>query len=176
MSNPSFDYDSKPWYRQFWPWFIFLLPAAVVVAGVATFIIAYHGADDLVAADYYKNGLAINQRLEKEDNAQALGLTATLQLLPDRVLVQLEGHSDSSKLHVFLSHRMEADKDIDLILRRTGAGDYIGRLDQPLFGSWHWSIEPVGLEPVSAQPTGAENWRLNGTSIHREFPLESQPQ
>ena len=37
--------DILPWYRQFWPWFLILLPASVVVAGFVTLYIAADGAD-----------------------------------------------------------------------------------------------------------------------------------
>ena len=33
-----------PWYRQFWPWFLFGLPGIVVVAGLTTWWIAAHNA------------------------------------------------------------------------------------------------------------------------------------
>jgi hypothetical protein len=32
--------DDKPWYKQFWPWFVFALPAIAVIAGITTVIIA----------------------------------------------------------------------------------------------------------------------------------------
>ena len=40
--------DTKPWYRQFWPWFIIALPASSVVAGITTFWIAMQTTDSLV--------------------------------------------------------------------------------------------------------------------------------
>ena len=55
--------DTLPWYRQFWPWFLIALPACVVIAAIATALIASRHADDLVADSYYKDGLAINRRL-----------------------------------------------------------------------------------------------------------------
>ena len=51
MNKPLPREDSEPWYRQFWPWFIFSLPAAVVVAGITTVVIANRGADDLALRD-----------------------------------------------------------------------------------------------------------------------------
>ncbi len=73
--------DSEPWYRQFWPWFLIALPATVVVAGFVTLYIANRHADDLVVDDYYKDGLAINQQLEKKAQAEAAGLSASLLVL-----------------------------------------------------------------------------------------------
>ncbi len=39
---PTSNTDSKPWYKQFWPWFIMFIPACGVVAGITTVIIASH--------------------------------------------------------------------------------------------------------------------------------------
>lgn len=163
MTQLAIQYDTKPWYRQFWPWFLFALPATVVVAAVATLIIASTGADDLVAADYYKEGLAINQRLEKEGLAQSLGLAGTPQLQGEQLHFQLTGPSDSAYLNVRLSHPLEADRDIELQLRRVKPGVYSAPLPALITGRWHWSVEPVG----------SEKWRLNGVIENREHNLES---
>jgi hypothetical protein len=40
--------DSKPWYRQFWPWFLIGLPAISVVFSFATLYIAVRDADEVV--------------------------------------------------------------------------------------------------------------------------------
>ncbi len=34
------DTDITPWYKQFWPWFVFSIPAISVVAGISLLIIA----------------------------------------------------------------------------------------------------------------------------------------
>lgn len=65
--------DTQPWYRQFWPWFLILLPASVVVASLYTMYLASSGADDLVVDEYYKDGLAINRQLEKSNAARRWG-------------------------------------------------------------------------------------------------------
>ncbi len=40
--------DTSPWYKQFWPWFIFSIPAISVVAGISLLIIALKNPDYLV--------------------------------------------------------------------------------------------------------------------------------
>ena len=42
---------TQPWYRHPWPWILMAGPAIVVVAGIATAVIAVRTADPLVA-DY----------------------------------------------------------------------------------------------------------------------------
>ena len=85
--------QAPPWYRQFWPWFLLALPATAVAAGIATLIIAASDPDGLVVDDYYKEGLAINQALERDRQAQALGLSGLARLDPaaGRIVVTLNG-------------------------------------------------------------------------------------
>ena len=54
---------AKSWYREPWPWLLMMGPAIVIVAGFYTLWLAIQSNDGLVADDYYKRGLAINQTL-----------------------------------------------------------------------------------------------------------------
>ena len=51
---------ATPWYRQRWPWFLIALPASAVIGSAITAVLAVRTFDGPVAADYYKQGLAIN--------------------------------------------------------------------------------------------------------------------
>ena len=42
------DTDTSPWYKQFWPWFVFAIPAISVIAGISLLIIALKNPDYLV--------------------------------------------------------------------------------------------------------------------------------
>jgi len=53
--------DDKPWYRQFWPWFVFALPAIAVIAGIATVIIAMNHRPVVVPHDDAFKGAAKTQ-------------------------------------------------------------------------------------------------------------------
>ena len=57
---------SKPWWRHGHVWLVIAGPAAVVVAGTATAVIAARGADPVVASDYYRRGIEINRQLARE--------------------------------------------------------------------------------------------------------------
>ena len=72
--NPAM---APPWYRQPWPWLLMAGPAIVVVAGIVTAVIAFTGADGVIADDYYKQGMAINRTLAREAKA-ALVVPAAL--------------------------------------------------------------------------------------------------
>ncbi|MFT5481627.1 MAG: hypothetical protein ACI9GW_000272 [Halieaceae bacterium] len=147
------DKQIEPWYRQFWPWFLIALPATVVVAGLATVVIATRHADDLVVDDYYKDGLAINRTLEKLIRAQALELSATVNANGRRIEVLLTGDNRHSILLLLLSHPMEADRDVQIELMAEGGSLFIGESPAQVAANWHWSLQPA-LEP---------EWRLDGT-------------
>lgn len=152
MTNPLPGGDTQPWYRQFWPWFLIILPASVVVAALATAYIANRGADDLVVTDYYKDGLAINRQLEKKQRATKLGISATLRFNADRVSVDMVGPIAETELQLLLSHPMEADRDFTVTLTRVSPNVYSGILAHAITPHWHWTLAP---------PEG-QVWRLDG--------------
>ena len=130
----------KPWYRQLWPWLLISGPAAVIIAGSATMWLAFSGADGLVADDYYKQGLAINRRLAREDEARRLGLSATVALRQGRIHVELQGERPEV-LFVHLAHATRAGHDVRLRLTRAASGGYEAALDALPPGHWHIVIE-----------------------------------
>src|SRR6266702_6195840 len=59
------DAVSPAWYRQRWPWLLVAGPFLVVVASLASAWIAVRSDDGVVAEDYYRQGLLINQKLAR---------------------------------------------------------------------------------------------------------------
>jgi len=159
MNSPLAAADTQPWYRQFWPWFLIILPGSVVVAAFATLFIANKHSDDLVVDDYYKNGLAINQRLEKDQRAQDLMLSAALEITSKDVRVQLTGPIEDRQLRMQFSHPLEADRDFSITLGRHSEGGYSAALPRGLAPNWHWVID------------SGENsaWRLQGELAPNHF-------
>ncbi len=151
--------DNEPWYRQFWPWFLILLPASVVVAGLSTLYIANRGADDLVVDEYYKDGLAINRQLEKKQRSIDLGITADLGLSDGYVTVKTSGPVTADTLSLLLSHPLESDRDFSVELRRIAPGIYQALLPADVAPRWHWTL-------TLAQAGG---WRLDGDIEQRNL-------
>jgi hypothetical protein len=60
------DRAKDPWYRHRWPWLLMLGPAIVVVAGIATAVIAVRTDDGLVDPDYYRHGLHLDRAVQDE--------------------------------------------------------------------------------------------------------------
>ena len=128
-----------PWYRERWTWIVMAPPAAAVLAGLATWWIAASGADSLVADDYYKQGLAINKVIAREERARALGLRAELEIGTERIRVRLEGAAPDA-LFVHLAHRTRAG--FDQRLRLTRVGEFYEAEHAPLApGGWRVLIE-----------------------------------
>jgi hypothetical protein len=130
----------KPWYRHRWPWLLISGPAAAIVAGAVTTWIAFSSADALVAEDYYKQGMAINRLLAKEERARQLGIDLDLQIAPTRITVQLRG-TEPEALFVHLAHATRAGHDQRLRLAPTHAGIYEAELPALPPGRWHIVIE-----------------------------------
>jgi hypothetical protein len=130
----------KPWYRQLWPWLVISGPGAVLVAGAITMWLAFSGADGLVAEDYYKQGLAINRQLAREEAARAQGIGASVELSGERIRVQLSGAAPEA-LFVHLAHATRAGHDVRLRLTRDANGAYEAPLEALPKGRWHIVIE-----------------------------------
>lgn len=155
LSHPA----AKPWYREPWPWFLISLPAAAVVAGIATVWIAATNADGLVVGDYYKAGLAINQTLERDDAARALGLNASLSDEDGALSLSLRGNLNAwpGQLTLVLAHPTRPGMDQSIALSHAGGGRYRAALPALPPGKWHAQLSDA-----------AATWRLAGV-LHTPF-------
>jgi hypothetical protein len=129
----------RAWYREPWPWLVMAPPAVAVVAGLATVWIAVANADGLVAEDYYRQGLAINKVIAREERARALGLSARVELGGGMLRVRLEG-AQPEAIFVRLVHHTRTGLDQRLRLPRDG-GSYATSVAPLAPGRWHVIIE-----------------------------------
>jgi hypothetical protein len=131
---------NRPWYRQLWPWLLIAGPAAVLAAGAVTTWIAFASAAGLVAADYYKQGLAINKVLAREDAAQRLGIAVAVAIEGESLRVVLRGASPEA-LFVHLAHATRADHDQRVRLAQAANGVYQASLEPLAPGRWNIIVE-----------------------------------
>lgn len=153
--------DAKPWYRQGWPWVLILLPLAVVVACFVTLYLALRTDEALVRDDYYKEGLAINRRLEQEAHARELGISGELRY--DTATLGLElrlaGPALAAKqLSLAILHPTDDEQDQSLTLHAAGNGVFLGKAATALDGKRY-----LMLQPEDGSDGGA--WRLRGTLV-----------
>ena len=100
---------AKPWHREPWPWILMAGPAIVIVAGFVTLWLAVNSDDGLVADDYYKRGLAINQTLSRGQAARDLGLSGEVAISDETGLVTVtRSRTGSPYLAGFASLSMKA--------------------------------------------------------------------
>lgn len=130
----------KPWYREPWPWLLMAGPAAVLVAGAVTLWVALASADGLVAEDYYKQGLAINRVLAREEAARRLGVSGEIKLGSGTLTVILQGAKPEA-LFVHLAHATRAGYDVRLRLAPDATGAYAAELPPMPPGRWRIVIE-----------------------------------
>src|SRR6185436_4345001 len=105
-----------------------------------TLWLAFASADGLVAEDYYRQGLAINKRLAREDAARRLGITASIALEPHRLRGRLHGAAPEARF-VQLAHATRAGYDLRLRLAPVAPGAYEAELDALPRGHWRVVIE-----------------------------------
>lgn len=125
---------------KLWPSLLFAGPAGVIVAGAITMWLAFSNADGVVAEDYYKQGLAINKVIAREEAARRLGISAAVSIHNEHIQVELKGHSPEA-LFVHLAHATRAGYDVRLRLTRGATGIYEAPLEGLPRGHWRIVIE-----------------------------------
>lgn len=140
-----------PWYRQVWPWVLILIPFTAVLFGIFMITVATSYPDDLVADNYYKDGMAINRSLEMDNRARDLGVVASLSFFDaERIGFNIEGASDSAVV-LNLRHVTDSSQDKKVLLLPDEQGLYISRADQRVpyqtvlgeKGVWYLELEGI---------------------------------
>ncbi len=133
-----------------------------MIVGTYMLTVAINQPDTLVRDDYYKEGLAINQALERDRQANQLGLSADLLFNPETKLVELKLTTREAvslqPLTLKLLHPTLAKFDQELTLLPVSNNQY--RADMIEFQGGRWYIE---LEPLD------KSWRLKAES-HLPLP------
>ncbi|MDN3557332.1 FixH family protein [Halomonas maura] len=161
----SAEHDIPPWYKQFWPWFLIGLLGSSVTFSLVYLALSIHYFDGTVAQDYYKEGLAINEQIAKQQHAQRLGLAATLRADPRTgdIVVDLAGERRPEQLTLKLIFPTESQRDRTLTLEHVHDGRYVTMIDEPLRYRWYLHLQP--------SPGEAAEWRLTGEA---HFPSEDE--
>ena len=160
---------SQPWYKEPWPWILMAGPGLVIIAGVVTLWLAVISFDGVVEDDYYKQGLAVNQRIHRDKAAQELGLQAQVLRSGKEIRVFLSAAAPTTsmpdQLVLRLSHPTRGGMDQTIALTNAGQGFYSGTLEMEVGGRWHVFLEDQEL-----------TWRLLGDwQLNADAPLQLLP-
>lgn len=141
-----------PWYREPWTWGLMAGPVGVIVAGAFTVTLAVRSNDGVVADDYYKQGLEVNQVLRRDQRAQAAGLKGSLELSPGKVIVTLQGEAPlPAFVRLSLVHPTRSGADRTVELRRVADRRYEAAFD---------ATDRARRRLVLEDPAG--QWRVTG--------------
>ncbi|MCG7588319.1 FixH family protein [Photobacterium sp. OFAV2-7] len=134
----------KPWYKQFWPWFVFAIPAISIMYSLTAVYIFSQNQVDLVAEDYYKKGKAINLDLSRLRVADALNLKASVSVADTDIVVNFDKGDLKSNpnLRVTFTHRTLANKDFTQMVSADLSGAYRFNSPEQLEGPWFVEVEP----------------------------------
>ena len=157
MKSPASSFPTeravRRWYREPWPWLLMSGPFAVVVASLATAWMAVTSADGVVAQDYYKQGITINQRLGRmAPDAGPLGAKITVGKSGE-VRAHIEGLVEPPRnVRLTLAHPATATHGEVVVLEPRAGGDYVGALGKQTPGRWIVTLE-------------SDSWRLPTTTV-----------
>lgn len=151
----------KPWYKEFWFWFVMSIPLLAIVSGIAMITVSINGADTLVRDNYYKDGFAIRNDLSRDYKAKDLGLAANIKVdnLTGDISIRLTGNLAQlpSKLSLSLVSPTIPDDDQTLAMHHINQGYYVGQLSQKIQGKRYIQLETI---PAKKGVYTANDWRL----------------
>ncbi len=169
--------ESRPWYREFWAWFVLSPLIVVVIVSSITVSIAVRNADDRVVDNYYKEGRMINMRLDEDLLAQKLAVEAELNfdLEVNELVLRLNISNEElpERLLLELSHPVQAVLDHELVLTRTANNQYNSELfkestqktahTSSLENRWYLRLKPMYSDSTtSSEKNQKPVWRLRG--------------
>jgi len=145
MTDYSNALNIPPWYKQFWPWFLIALPGSVVIASIVTIFIAIDTTDTVVADDYYKEGLAINRNLGRQQLAEQLNIKANLQFNGKtlRLLLKTPDSEISENLLLKFTHPTLSNLDQQVSPSMVAPGIYQANIKTLSNGTWNASLQSI---------------------------------
>ncbi len=112
---------ARPWYREFWVWFLLLVLAAGLASGIGVFVIGMSQAPQMVTGDYQKLGKALVDTRRRAEAAEALGLSARLSVdkgLAELTLSARQPQALPDQLLLRFEHPTSTERDIQVVALR----------------------------------------------------------
>ena len=157
----------KIWYKQFWPWFLIVLPVTSMVLSFTMMNFAFNSKDSMVIDDYYKEGRGINLKIQKLQQAKILNITTKTQVFTDYVeVIFVSGVPESGEALILdFLHSTQKFKDFSVTLIRDANGTYRAPLTGNVSGKWQLSLHPID-----------EAWKIQKVlSLPQTSPFDFNP-
>lgn len=116
---------AAPWYREFWAWFVIAILAMGVASGTGVLVIGIGNAPQMVTGDYRPLGKAMVDTHQRADRAEALGLSASLDVESGRAVLALEADRPGElpeQLLLRFEHPTDTGRDLSVLARRDEEG------------------------------------------------------
>ncbi|MCC5860406.1 MAG: FixH family protein [Gammaproteobacteria bacterium] len=165
--------DTKPWYRQRWPWLVMIPPAGGVFAGLSLLFTALASPNPMVVDDYSRIARYTEARMERDRAAAELGLSAELRVVaatdPEDASQRVEMVIVSPRerlpvtLNLALRHPTRAELDREVLLRYDGDA-YRATVEDLGPGRYYLQLEP-----------DTRSWRLTGELGAHRSPVSMKP-
>lgn len=157
----------KIWYKQFWPWFLIVVPLTSMVLSFTMMNFAFNSEDSMVIDDYYKEGRGINLKIQKLHQAKILNIATKIQVMSDYVeVIFVSGAPDNGEALILdFFHSTQKFKDFSVTLLRDANGTYRAPLTGDVSGKWQLSLHPIN-----------ENWKIQKVvSLPQATPFDLKP-
>ncbi|VAW55137.1 hypothetical protein MNBD_GAMMA06-2028 [hydrothermal vent metagenome] len=156
---------SKPWHKYPLVWMMLFIPFSAVIMGVVMIWLAIDTDDGLVADDYYKQGLVINDVISLDKKSAELKLEAIIEFDNSAKVIKvqfdkglLENYPET--LQLSFQHATHANSDVVVTLNHGIDSQYIGYLKKAISeGIWYFE--------VSAKDNAGDDgsgWKLSARS------------
>jgi len=143
--------DHLPWYKQWMVWMVIAPPLTAVIAGIITINIAIESDDGLVVDDYYKQGLGINQTLQRDHLAREMNIEADVFIESKQIKLRFNNALKQSDLTLHFIHPTQSQRDVMVAMKYFSDNAYQAELSDKLSGNWNLLLEPAD-----------KSWRVSG--------------
>jgi hypothetical protein len=145
--------DTKPWYKQMWPWILIAIPVVTALRAIYAVVLMNQQPLDLVVDDYYQAGKSINLKLAKYREAELRNLNATVLIAGNRAVVRFaENAVLDDSVHLDFYHPTLAAHDFAVDAQRSGQLLYVATLPITPTGKWRLNVSDNSTE-----------WKLRAT-------------
>lgn len=129
--------EAKPWYKEPWPFILISITGLGVVAGSTLAFIGLTNPPEIVSGDYVQFARGLVDTNVRTGRARELGLSGSMSLSGDHLVLNLnalELDALPERLLVQFQHPAYSERDAVVMLERTEAGQFSGRISEPPHG------------------------------------------